>query len=60
MNLKEIKTIAKRKGVEAATMRKDELIRAIQRHEGYDDCFGNNARAKECGQMNCVWRKDCA
>lgn len=59
MKLQEIKAIAKSKGMKDVNMKKDELIRAIQRHEGNQDCFGNNERAKNCGQKDCTWRKDC-
>lgn len=58
MKLQEIKNIAKRKGVNPARIKKDELIKAIQRAEGNNDCFGT-AFAAECGQINCLWRKDC-
>ena len=58
MKLQEVKAIAKRKGVDPARMKKDELIKAIQRAEGNNDCFGT-APSVECGQMNCLWREDC-
>ena len=34
-----------------------ELIREIQRSEGYSECFGTNK--VDCGQSECLWRKDC-
>jgi len=58
MNLKQIKEIAKNKGVKAGNMKKDEIIRAIQRAEGNFDCFGT-ATAGACDQLNCLWRDDC-
>lgn len=58
MNLKQIKEIAKSKGVKVGNVKKDELIRAIQRAEGNFDCFGT-ATAGECDQLNCLWRDDC-
>lgn len=58
MTLQEIKTIAKGKGVNPARMGKDELIKAIQRAEGNNDCFGT-APSVECNQHDCLWRKDC-
>jgi hypothetical protein len=58
MKLQEIKNIAKGKGVNPVNMKKDELIKAIQRVEGNNDCFGT-APSLECGQINCLWREDC-
>ncbi|MCX5719734.1 MAG: SAP domain-containing protein [Nitrospirae bacterium] len=56
--MKQIKDIAKEKGVKVGNMKKDNIIRAIQRAEGNFDCFGT-AVAGVCDQMNCVWRDDC-
>jgi hypothetical protein len=58
MKLQEIKNIAKGKGINPARMKKDELIKAIQRAEGNNDCFGM-APSVECGQISCLWRGDC-
>lgn len=58
MKLQEVKAIAKGKGVNPAHMKQDELIKAIQRAEGNNDCFGT-ASSVECGQINCLWREDC-
>lgn len=58
MTLKEIKEIAKGFGIKAGKMKKDEMIRAIQRTEGNFDCFGT-ALAGECNQQGCLWRADC-
>ena len=58
MKLQEVKAIAKQRGVDPGRMRKDELIKAIQRAEGNNDCFGT-VLTMECGQMSCLWRKDC-
>lgn len=37
---------------------KRELIKAIQRKEGFNDCFGSPGAAS-CGQFGCCWRSDC-
>jgi len=58
MNLKEIKDIAKSQDIKIGNMKKENIIRAIQRSEGNFDCFGT-AVSGECDQMNCLWRKDC-
>ncbi|MBI5102513.1 MAG: Rho termination factor N-terminal domain-containing protein [Nitrospirae bacterium] len=58
MNLKDVKDMAKEKGVKAGRMKKEEIIRAIQRAEGFFDCFGS-AAAGECSQAGCLWREDC-
>ncbi len=59
MTFQEIKKIAEAKKVILdKSMVKNDIIRAIQRHEGNDDCYASG-RANECGQMNCLWRQDC-
>ncbi len=35
---------------------KEELIRAIQRKEGYSDCF---RRKDSCPEERCLWMEDC-
>lgn len=58
MNLKQVKEIAKEKGVKVGNMKKEEIIRAIQRAEGNFDCFGT-AIAGMCDQADCLWWNDC-
>lgn len=58
MTLKDVKEMAKNYDIKAGRMKKDEIIRAIQRAEGNFDCFGS-AGAGHCTQQECLWRKDC-
>jgi len=58
MNLKDIKDMAKSQGIKVGNMKKENIIRSIQRAEGNFDCFGS-AITGECNQMNCIWRGDC-
>ncbi len=58
MTLKHVREIAKGKGVKVGNMKKDDIIRTIQRAEGNLDCFGA-ATAGACDQVNCLWRDDC-
>jgi hypothetical protein len=58
MKLQEVKAIAKQRGIDYGRMSKGDLIKAIQRAEGNNDCFGT-ALSTECCQMICLWRKDC-
>jgi hypothetical protein len=58
MQMKKIKEIAKKKGVNAGKMGRIELVRAIQRAEGNSDCFAT-VHVNECNQINCLWRADC-
>ncbi len=58
MTLKQVKDIAKTKGIKVGNMKKANIIRTIQKTEGNFDCFGT-AIAGECDQMNCIWRGDC-
>jgi hypothetical protein len=58
MRVAEIKAIAEERGIKAGKMKKEELIRAIQRDEGNSDCFGEGARVP-CEQAGCLWFGDC-
>jgi hypothetical protein len=58
MNMKDIAKIASKNGVKAGKMNKTQLVRAIQKAEGNNECFAT-AQVQTCGQMNCLWREDC-
>jgi hypothetical protein len=58
MNVKEIREIAKAKGLKTGNMKKETIIRAIQKAEGNYECFGT-AVSGECDQISCLWRTDC-
>jgi len=58
MNMKDIAKIATKLGVKTAKMKKEQLIRAIQKSEGNNECFATG-QSQMCGQMNCLWREDC-
>jgi hypothetical protein len=58
MKVQEIKDIAARKGIKAGSMKKAELVRAIQQAEGNEACF-ETGKADICGQDQCLWREDC-
>jgi hypothetical protein len=59
MTIKQIKEIAKEKGVTVDKgMKKEKIIRAIQRAEGNFECFGT-ATAGVCNQISCLWMEDC-
>jgi hypothetical protein len=58
MLLQDIIAIAARMGVDAGDLNRIELVRAIQRAEGYSDCFMTD-RVRTCGQMNCLWYQEC-
>ncbi len=58
MTLKEVKDRAKNHDIKAGKMKKDEIVRAIQRAEGNFDCFGT-AVSGHCTQEDCLWREDC-
>ncbi len=59
MKVQEVKIIARSRGrIISGSMKKEEIIRAIQKSEGNFDCF--KATASEwCDQSGCFWRKDC-
>lgn len=59
MRLLAIEKLAKDKGIlNTWKFTKTELIRAIQKTEGYTDCFAS-ANRKNCPEINCCWRGDC-
>jgi hypothetical protein len=58
MTIKQVKEIAKSIGMKVGNMKKENIIRGIQRAEGNFDCFGK-AISGECDQLNCSWREDC-
>jgi hypothetical protein len=58
MRLSEIEKRAKSLGIKDTwRLSKKDLIKTIQRKEGYFDCFGSGN--KSCGQLACAWRSDC-
>lgn len=59
MKISEIKEIARQLDLKPGRVKKVELIRSIQQAEGNSTCFNSN-NSKECGQVNCLWREDCA
>ena len=59
MNLSEVRERSRSIGLgSAAKLRKGDAIRAIQRAEGNQDCFGASWRF-DCQQHDCCWRSDC-
>ena len=58
MTIKTVRNIAKTKGIKTGNMKKENIIRAIQRAEGNFDCFGTASQGV-CNQANCLWREDC-
>lgn len=58
MLVKEIKEIASQRSVDVRKMKKVEMVRAIQEHEGNTPCFQTGMK-ETCGQSECMWRDDC-
>jgi hypothetical protein len=58
MKVDQVRTIATQRGVKAGKMKKSELVRAIQKKEGNEECF-DTGKSQECGQEECLWRDDC-
>jgi predicted transcriptional regulator len=56
--LREVRTIARRMGVDTRNATMIELIKAIQKTEGNKDCF-RSAQALTCQEKNCLWCEDC-
>jgi hypothetical protein len=58
MNLQEVKSIAKERGIKPGNLKKVELIQALQREEGNPPCYATG-RAAVCGETGCLWKDDC-
>jgi predicted xylose isomerase-like sugar epimerase len=58
MNMKDVRALAKDKGVKIGSLNKVQAVRAIQLVEGNFDCF---ARAVDgyCDQQGCLFHDDC-
>jgi len=55
--MNDIKDKAKTLGVNPGTMKKTELVRAIQRAEGNNACYGTTTGT--CQWTECCFRSDC-
>jgi len=58
MNMQQLREIAKEHGVKPGSLKKMELVQAIQLHEGNEACFGTGM-SEQCGQNDCLWKEDC-
>ncbi len=59
MNMQDVRTIAKERGVKVGKLKKFELIREIQTQEGNLACYATDVDGS-CDQQGCLWRADCA
>jgi len=59
MKLEEIKSIAQLYSIKVNKMKKSDLVKAIQRAEGNEQCYATN-RSATCGQVGCSWRETCS
>ena len=60
MKMSDVREKARKLGVIVGVgMSKLDAVRAIQRAEGYEDCFGRGLHER-CGQPDCCFRSDCA
>ena len=57
MKMIELHKKGKSLGLEKIGMTKTDIIHAIQRTEGYKECYGNSKG--NCEQINCCFRDDC-
>lgn len=57
MKMQEVIVIAKKWNIPFKVgLSKEELIRSIQKKEGYTDCF---RRDDFCEEQECLWKDDC-
>lgn len=57
MRIQEVRSKATALGLELGQMKKPDLIRAIQRREGYAACYGTFHAG--CPYTDCCFRSDC-
>ncbi|MBN2019043.1 MAG: hypothetical protein JW749_02325 [Sedimentisphaerales bacterium] len=57
VSMAEIKEKAKNLGINPVNLKKTELIRAVQRAEGNNACYGTTNGT--CQWTHCCWRSDC-
>jgi hypothetical protein len=57
MNMAEIRIKAKALGIKPGNISKAELIRAIQKAEHYEPCYGT--ASGHCTHANCCFRDEC-
>jgi hypothetical protein len=57
MKMQEVRSLAKKMGVNSFGKSKAELIRDIQRKEGNFDCYGTPQHY--CDQEKCLFRQSC-
>lgn len=58
MKMTDVRSQAKKLGINSFGKKKDTLIREVQKAEGNRDCFSRGESAS-CGQAGCTWRPDC-
>jgi hypothetical protein len=57
MKMQKIREIARKMGIEAAGKSKTDLVRAIQKAEGYCACFASPGCTAACGEKIARWRR---
>lgn len=57
MKIADVRKRVQKLGIKPSNMKKDEMIRTIQRVEGNFPCY--RTETDYCDQHGCVWRDDC-
>jgi hypothetical protein len=57
MTVKQLRQMAKGLNIKYGGLRKEELVREIQKAQGNFDCFGT--AIGNCDQTQCLFREDC-
>jgi len=57
MKMQEIRTMAKKMGINSFGKTKTDLVREIQRSEGNFDCY--KTAVNDCDQLGCAFRSSC-
>ncbi|MCF6218896.1 MAG: SAP domain-containing protein [Gammaproteobacteria bacterium] len=59
MKMPQVRKIAKQRGLTVGKLKKFELIRMIQSHEGNHPCYATDADGV-CRERSCLWIDDCS
>jgi len=59
MNMQQVRSVAKERGVKVGKLKKFELIREIQSQEGNIACYATDVDGS-CDQSGCLWKADCS
>ncbi len=58
MKINDVRKMAKRRRINTYAMKKEDIIRTVQKLENNIECFATE-RVEYCNEDKCLWRGDC-